>query len=401
MSAGALRPLVELRPSTPIAAVQTAGRVMLTGPAGFVLEHDGARIEAEAGDPPPLFAWVIAAGEWTGRRLACSAVEVVETPLREPSGADSDLAWGTAGGVTALRARHAALRAIRGFFDAQGFTEVETPALVRSPGLELHLDALEVLGLPAPRFLHTSPEYHMKRLLAAGMSSIYQLCKAYRRDESGHLHQPEFTMLEWYRAFSDSEQLMRDTEELVAQAARALHGSTRIPGLHGMLDVAPPWERLRVRDAFARYAGHRVDELLDDQEAFYRTLVDEVEPRLGRGKPTFLTHYPSSMAALARIHPDDPGSADRFEAYADGLELCNGFGELTDAIEQRRRFDADVAARSKQQRPAYPIDERFLDALAGALPPSAGNALGVDRLLMLLLGKQTIAEVVAFSFDRA
>jgi lysyl-tRNA synthetase class 2 len=206
-------------------------------------------------------------------------------------------------------------------------------------------------------------------------------------------------MLEWYRAFDDSAQLMRDTEELVAHVARSLLGSTRVPGLHGELDVTPPWERLRVADAFARHAGRDLRELDDD--AFFRTLVDEVEPKLGRGKPTFLTHYPARMAALARIHPGDPTTADRFEAYADGLELCNGFGELTDPVEQRRRFEADLAARALQGRPAYPIDERFLAALADGLPPSAGNALGIDRMLMLLLGKRSIADVVAFGVERA
>jgi lysyl-tRNA synthetase class 2 len=272
---------------------------------------------------------------------------------------------------------------------------------VRSPGLELHLEALEVRGADGPRFLHTSPEYHMKRLLSAGMSRLYQLCHAYRRAEHGALHQPEFGMLEWYRAFAGSEQLMRDTEELVAHVARRVHGGTRIPGLHGELDVAPPWERLPVAEAFVRHADRDVRELLADDDAFYRTLVDEVEPNLGRGKPTFLTHYPARMAALARLHPDDPSTADRFEAYADGVELCNGFGELTDPIEQRRRFEADLTARGQRGRPTYPIDERFLDALADGLPPSAGNALGVDRLLMLLLGKRDIADVVAFSVERA
>ena len=190
--------------------------------------------------------------------------------------ADSDFAWGQRGGVTALRARHRALRAMREFFDGQGFIEVETPAVVRSPGLELHLDALEVIGAGEPRCLHTSPEYHMKRLLAAGMSRIYQLCKAFRRGELGALHQPEFTMLEWYRAFSDAEQLMRDTEQLVAHArARAARHARAFPAPRGEIDVAPPWERLTVREAFARYAGARHRRRCShDEEAFFRTLVE-------------------------------------------------------------------------------------------------------------------------------
>jgi elongation factor P--(R)-beta-lysine ligase len=401
MSEDERRAPTELRPDAPLATVQVHGRVALVTPAGFRIEHDGAAIEVASTERVELGAWLRVHGRWTGTALVATAVAVEGTPGRDVARADSDFAWGRAGGITVLRRRHQALRAIREFFDSAGFIEVETPAVVRSPGLELHLEALEVRGADGPRFLHTSPEYHMKRLLSAGMSRVYQVCHAYRRGEQGSLHEPEFSMLEWYRAFDDSAQLMRDTEDLVAVVARRVLGSTVVPGLHGELDVAPPWERLPVADAFARHAGRDVRELLDDDEAFYRTLVDEVEPKLGRGKPTFLTHYPSRMAALARIHPGDPTTADRFEAYAGGVELCNGFGELTDPVEQRRRFEADLAARARQGRPAYPIDERFLAALADGLPPSAGNALGVDRLLMLLLGKRSIADVVAFCVERA
>jgi elongation factor P--(R)-beta-lysine ligase len=401
MSQDERRAPTELRPDAPLAAVRVHGRVALVTPAGFRLEHDGAAVAVSSTERAELGAWLSVHGRWTGATLIATALEVAGTPRRDLARADSDFAWGRAGGIAALHSRHQALRAVRDFFDSAGFTEVETPAVVRSPGLELHLEAFEVRGADGRRFLHTSPEYHMKRLLSAGMSRVYQLCHAYRRGEQGALHEPEFSMLEWYRAFDDSAQLMRDTEELVAHVARSLLGSTRVPGLHGELDVAPPWERLRVADAFARYAGRDLRELVDDDDAFYRTLVDEVEPKLGRGKPTFLTHYPARMAALARIHPGDPTTADRFEAYADGLELCNGFGELTDPVEQRRRFEADLAARAMQGRPAYPIDERFLAALADGLPPSAGNALGIDRMLMLLLGKRSIADVVAFGVERA
>jgi elongation factor P--(R)-beta-lysine ligase len=390
----------ELSRAAPLDGVQVGGRVVLVTPTGFRLEHDGAAVTVTCSDRLALGAWVSAQGRWTGAELIASAVDVLTLPGRDLARTDSDFAWGRAGGIAALRARHTAMRALRDFFARRGFVEVETPTVVRSPGLELHLEALEVIGADGPRFLHTSPEYHMKRLLSAGVSRLYQVCRAYRRGEHGALHQPEFSMLEWYRAFADSEQLMDDTEQLVAHVATEVHGSTRIPGMHGELDVTPPWERLRVVDAFARHAGRDMHALLADEEAFYRTLVDEVEPELGRGKPTFLTHYPASMAALARLHPDDPSTADRFEAYADGLELCNGFGELIDPVEQRRRFDADLATRARQGRPGYPIDERFLDALADGLPPSAGNALGFDRLLMLVLGKPDIADVVAFAVER-
>jgi lysyl-tRNA synthetase class 2 len=269
--------------------------------------------------------------------------------------------------------------------------------------MELHLEALEVLGAGARRYLHTSPEYHMKRLLSSGMTRIYQLCRCYRRGEHGALHQPEFTMLEWYRAFAGSDDVMRDTEQLVAALARALYGGTHIPACaaRGAIDVTPPWPRLSVREAFTRYAGAVMDDFVHDEEAFYRVLVDRIEPQLGRGRPVFLTRYPASMAALARVCDDDISVADRFEAYVDGIELCNGFGELTDAAEQRRRFELDRLRRAQLQRTVYPLDERLLGALADGLPPSGGNALGVDRLIMLLLGARDIAEVVAFADERA
>ncbi len=316
-------------------------------------------------------------------------------------GAQRAADWAPTATLDALRHRHAALQALRAFFDQAGFIAVETPALVPSPGVELHLTALQVRGAGASRFLHTSPEYHMKRLLAAGLPRIYQLCKVYRGEELGALHEPEFTLLEWYRAGSDFEQMMQDTEQLVAHVARTLLGGTTIPGRDAELDVSPPWPRLSVREAFLRHAGVAVEDLLPDEERFYRTLIERVEPQLGRGKPTFLTHYPASMAALARLCPTDPSVAERFEAYLDGVELCNGFSELTDAAEQRRRLEADLQARARLGKPAYPIDERFLSALARGMPPSGGNALGVDRLLMLLLGAREIGEVLAFGAARA
>jgi lysyl-tRNA synthetase class 2 len=208
-------------------------------------------------------------------------------------------------------------------------------------------------------------------------------------------------MLEWYRADAGSHEMMRDTEQLVSRVAQTLLGSQQIPGLNAPVDVTPPWPELSVRDAFERYASAPFEILLRDEEAFYRALVDEVEPHLGRGRPTFLTRYPASMAALARVCPDDRNVADRFEAYVDGVELCNGFGELVDAAEQRRRLERDVAERRRLGKPAYPIDERFLAALERGLPPSGGNALGVDRLALLVLGGRCIQDVLAFAADRA
>lgn len=303
--------------------------------------------------------------------------------------------------VELLQLRHRALRETRAFFDARGFTEVETPAIVRTPGTEAHVDALGVVGTREPCWLSPSPEMHMKRLLCDGMERIYQVAHAFRRDELGHLHEPEFTMLEWYRANAGSEEVMGDTEHLVAQLARGL--GAEAPCLRRgprRIDTTPPWERLSVREAFARYASVALDAVVDDDDAFYRALVDEIEPRLGAERPTFLTRYPARMASLARLCPDDPTVADRFEVYVAGVELCNGFGELTDAAEQRRRFEEDRAQRRALGKPDHPIDESFLAALDRGMPPSGGNALGFDRLLMLLTGAETIAEVMAFPDER-
>ena len=268
--------------------------------------------------------------------------------------------------------------------------------MVPSPGLDLHLDAFEVVGGREPRYLITSPEYQMKRLLAGGLPRIYQLCRCFRRNELGALHEPEFTMLEWYRAFAGSEEIMRDTEELVAHVAAAVNGGSKtIPGLDRPVDVSPPWERLTVAEAFQRHAGVEVGAVLEDEERFFRLLVDHVEPALGRGRPTFVTRWPARMASLARLCPDDPAVADRVEAYVDGVELCNGFGELIDPVEQRARLARDRSARAAAGKPTYPIDERFLSALEEGLPPSGGNALGVDRLVMLVLGIDAIDGVLA------
>lgn len=299
--------------------------------------------------------------------------------------------------VDVLRLRHRVLRETRAFFDARGFVEVETPALVASPGTEPHIEAFEVVGARGPRWLSPSPELHMKRLLCAGMERIYQICHAFRRGELGGLHEPEFTMLEWYRAHAGSDEVIRDTEDLVAHLAGALTPDN--PSLwrgKQRVDAAPPWERLSVREAFARHASVQLDDVVGDDDQFYRVLVDEIEPRLGHERPTFLTRYPARMASLARLHPDDPTVADRFELYVAGVELCNGFGELTDVDEQRRRFERDLVARHRLGKPAHPIDEHFLAALAGGMPPSGGNALGLDRLLMLLTGADAVADVMAF-----
>ena len=288
----------------------------------------------------------------------------------------------------ALDVRAAVIRELRRSFEARGSLEVETPLRVAAPGTDVHLD-------PEPsgdRYLITSPELHMKRLCAAGYGRIHQICHCFRRDEAGHLHNPEFTMLEWYRGHATYLELADELEAMLPEVARRVTGSTRLEGRD--VDLAAPWERVTVRDAFARHAGWTPG-AEPDPDRFFRDLVERVEPRLGRGRPTVLYEYPASQAALARRKPDDPTVAERFELYVDGVELVNAFQELTDPVEQRARFERDNLERLRAGKPVLPIDERLLDAL-GAMPPTAGASLGVDRLVMLLAGAGSIGDVIAF-----
>jgi lysyl-tRNA synthetase class 2 len=294
-----------------------------------------------------------------------------------------------------LRERATALARVRAFFDARGFVEVQTPVMVPSPGLDLHLDAFAIEGgeRGAPRWLMTSPEYQMKRLLGSGWSRIYQIAPCFRRGELGARHNPEFTMLEWYRGGAGVGEVVADTEQLVA----AVTGGER------RVDVRPPLERLTVCEAFARYAGWSEEATLDaaarDEDRYFRALVDAVEPAIEQlDHGVFVVDYPATQASLARKKPDDPRFAERFELYVAGVELCNGFGELVDPTEQRARLEADQHARRERGMPEYPLDERFLEALA-RVPPSAGNALGLDRLVALACGTRDIADVLAFTAD--
>jgi lysyl-tRNA synthetase class 2 len=303
-----------------------------------------------------------------------------------------------------LEARAGAVREVRAFFESRGYIEVETPVIVPCPGLDVHLDAFEVrsaepvVGL-APRYLATSPEYQMKRLLADGHERIFQLTRAFRAGEFGERHNPEFTMLEFYRAHAGVEAILRDTEQLVA---RVTGGAVHLPGR--TIRAMPPFERLTVCEAYARYANTTEEETLRlalrDEETFYRLLVDVVEPALAAlDHAVFLTEYPACQASLARKKPTDERFAERFELYIAGVELCNGFGELTDPVEQRARFESDRATRAAMGKVAYPIDERFLAALERGIPNSGGNAIGLDRLIALTTGTTSIRDVVAFAAD--
>jgi len=286
-----------------------------------------------------------------------------------------------------LRAR--TLRALRAFFEARNFVEVDPPVRVRAPAPERWIDAVAVPG----GYLRTSPELHCKRLLAAGHERLYVLGPCFRAGERTDKHREEFTMLEWYRAGETVRALERDLAELFREVARAVVGTERIVYQGRPVDLGR-CERRTVRDALKTLAGVDDADALDD-DAWSRAIGTKVEPGLGRGCLTLLADYPASQAALARVRPDDPRTAERVEAYVEGLELANGWTELTDPAEQRRRFEAEQAARVALGKDPYPLDEAFLAALQH-LGPCAGIALGVDRLVMLLADEADIGAVRAF-----
>jgi lysyl-tRNA synthetase class 2 len=286
-----------------------------------------------------------------------------------------------------LEQRARIVQTVRSFFVERDYLEVETPHRVPGNAPEAHIDAVTSDGW----FLHTSPELCMKRLLAAGYPRLFQICRCWRADERGARHLPEFAMLEWYAAGCDYHQLMAECETLLAALVPA--GSLNYQGR--TIDLSPPWERLTVAEAFEGYASLPLTEALATGR-FDEIIALEIEPRLGLQRPTFLIEYPTELAALARRHPHRPQVAERFELYIAGLELANAFSELTDPVEQRRRFAIEEAVRQAAGKPPYPSPEPFLRELA-AMPEAAGIALGLDRLVMLLTGADTIDEVVAFT----
>jgi lysyl-tRNA synthetase class 2 len=301
-----------------------------------------------------------------------------------------DEGWRLSVKADTLKLRATMIRAIRRFFLDRDFLEIETPIRIPAPAPESHIDAVASEGW----FLQSSPELCMKRLLAAGYPKIFQICRCFRAGERGSRHLPEFTMLEWYRAQVDYRTLMDDCEALITRVAAELGQDGGLSRQGRRIDLKPPWERITVREAFARYAPLSADEALR-RDCFDEIMVSSIEPCLGGDHPVFLYEYPAALGALARLKPGDPGLAERFELYIASLELANAFSELTDAVEQRRRFEEAARDRSRNNRPAYPMPEPFLGALSG-MPPSAGIALGVDRLAMLFAEKPEIDAVVAF-----
>jgi len=314
--------------------------------------------------------------------------------------------WPPSASMAVLQLRARLLNRIRAFFDTCGVLEVETPCLSVAANPDPHVESITARTHDGVRYLHTSPEFPMKRLLAAGSGNIWQLARVFRAGEAGRRHNPEFTLLEWYRVGRDHHRLMDEVEALL----RAVFD-----------DDIEPARRLTYRDAFREMAGldpftatitdfracaarHGVaaPELGEDADAWRDLLLSHVvEPALPRRTPVFIHDWPASQAALARIRNDDPPVAERFELFWQGMELANGYHELTDPDEQRRRFTAENRRRTANGQPPMPIDERLLAAQEHGLPDCAGVALGFDRLVMIAAGVDDIRQVLAFDWARA
>lgn len=287
--------------------------------------------------------------------------------------------------------RSAILQAIRAFFIQRDFLEVETPIRIPAPAPEVHIDAQP----SGSWYLQTSPELCMKTLLAAGYPRIFQLCKCFRQNERGRRHLPELTMLEWYRAGADYEDLMRDCEALFHSVMAQVGCRKRLVFQGQTIDLNSGWDRLSVRSAFEQYATVSMNEALKT-DRFDQIMALDIEPLLGVDRPLFLMDYPAAKGALARLKPGDPSVAERFELYIQGIELCNAFSELNSAKEQRKRFEEEQALKQSLGKPLGPMPDKFLNMLE-MMPDAAGIALGIDRMVMLFADTTEIDDVVAFT----
>jgi lysyl-tRNA synthetase class 2 len=327
--------------------------------------------------------------------------------------------------ITTLKQRQSIIRAIRHFFDAREYMEVETPILQISPCMDTHIHAFATqykdisLKDKQSLYLHTSPEFGMKKLLAAGCTQIYQICHVFRNCDDTKLHSPEFTMIEWYNTEHSYMQLMDEARALIQNCAQAI-GVEGFSWQGQAVNVMQDWQKISIAEAFALYADLDLDSYLDNldlfkeaarakglhvsdddrwDDVFHRVMLEYIEPHLGMAAPTILYNYPKCMAALAQISPDNPHYAERFESYIAGVELANGFGELTDPAEQRERFVGEMNAKEAIYGERYPVDEAFIAALEQGLPKCSGIALGIDRLVMLATGAQHINDVLWHPVD--
>lgn len=315
-----------------------------------------------------------------------------------------------------LKLRMRLMQAVREYFDSRGFWAVETPALQVMPSADKHIHGFETTFfgydmLPKQTlYLHSSPEFDMKKLLVAGAKDIYQICKVYRNAETTKRHSPEFSMIEWYRAGGDYRDMMSDCEGLLRHCAESL-------GISKYMNADPfkQWQRISVAEAFQHYAGIDLGAFLSDtdgfnsaiskagirtapddtwEDLFFRVMLEKIEPYLGMDVPAILYDYPADMACLSRKKPEDPRYAERFELYVCGVELANAFTELTDAAEQRKRFAEEMQEKQGIYGFSYPLDEEFLNALDYGMPEAGGIALGLDRLVMLAVGTEDIDDIL-------
>jgi lysyl-tRNA synthetase class 2 len=289
-----------------------------------------------------------------------------------------------------LMLRSKVMQEIRLYFNKRDYLEVETPCRIPAPAPESYIEAIESENY----FLQTSPELYMKRLLASGYPKIFQICKCFRQNERGSRHMPEFTMLEWYCSNTDYFDMMNECEDLIKHVASKLGFSNSINHQGKCIRIDKPWKRITVTKAFEQYASISMDKVLSD-DLFDETMA-LIEPELGTDIPVFLYDYPATRGALAKLKSSNKLLAERFELYISGIELCNAFTELTDPEEQKRRFKIELEYRKKAGLKTYPMPEKFLESLS-SMPEASGNALGLDRLVMLFADAENIDEVVAFT----
>lgn len=292
-----------------------------------------------------------------------------------------------------LRLRCKMMSALRKWFAAEDFLEVESPVRIPAPALEDYIDAVEAGD---SRWLRTSPELHLKRLLAAGYPRVFEIGPCFRFGESGDHHREEFTMLEWYRLQGDWRVLMDDVQGMVRAAVEATHpGETKLPFRKRLIDFGAPWQSLTVQEAFEKYASVSLRQAIDSGD-FEMVLCTEVEPNLGLETPLFLTEYPMECSGLSAELPGKPGFVARWELYVAGLEIGNACTELANPQEQERRFQSTAQLRARDNRPVYPMDQPFMNAIWNGFPLCAGTAIGLDRLTMVLTNAEDIAQVRAF-----
>ncbi|SLV25149.1 translation elongation factor P Lys34:lysine transferase [Klebsiella variicola] len=319
--------------------------------------------------------------------------------------------WQPSAPIPNLLKRAAVMAEIRRFFTDRGVLEVETPCMSQATVTDIHLFPFETRFVGPGHsqglnlYLMTSPEYHMKRLLAAGCGPVFQLCRSFRNEEMGRHHNPEFTMLEWYRPCYDMYRLINEVDDLLQQVleCQPAESLSYQQAFQRHLDIDPlSADKTQLREVAAKLDLSNIADTEEDRDTLLQLLFTMgVEPHIGKDRPTFIYHFPATQASLAQISLEDHRVAERFEVYYKGIELANGFHELTDAREQRLRFEQDNRKRAARGLPQQPIDNNLLAALEAGLPDCSGVALGVDRVVMLALGAESIGEVIAFTVDRA